>query len=82
MADDTAREAIHDAIQQHARIAREEGAILTGWVVVAEWMDPAGERWLSKAHAASTTSWAAKGMHHEALNGDWPDGGDDAGQDS
>jgi hypothetical protein len=67
---DPAREAIHAAIQQNASLAGE--AILTGWVLVAEWVDHSGERWLSKAHAASTTNWAAGGMHHEALYGSWP----------
>jgi hypothetical protein len=73
---DPARDAIHDAIQEHAPIGSE--AVLTGWVLVAEWMDHDGERWLSKAHAASTPAWAANGMHHEALHGQWPDdsGGD------
>lgn len=68
---DPARDAIHQAIQQHA--PRGEDAILTGWVFVAEWVDHDGERWLSKAHAASTTAWGANGMLHEAIYGDWPD---------
>lgn len=50
-----------------------QDAILTGWAVVAEWVDHDGERWLSKASAASTTAWAANGMHHEAIYGKWPD---------
>lgn len=75
MTADPARDAIHDAIQQHAPIGSE--AVLTGWVMVAEWIDHQGERWLSKAHAESTTSWSAKGMHHEALHGQWPDDSDD-----
>jgi hypothetical protein len=74
------RDAIHEAIQEHAPAGQD--ALLTGWALVAEWIDPEGERWLSKAHASSTTSWGAKGMYHEALNGDWPAEGDDAGQDS
>jgi hypothetical protein len=46
-------------------------------VIVAEWIDHDGERWLTKGHAASTAPWAANGMHHEALHGQWPapDGG-------
>lgn len=69
---DPSREAIHDAIQRHARDALDTpGAILTGWALVAEWMDDKGDRWLSRAHAASTTSWSANGMHHEVLYGDW-----------
>ena len=69
-ASDPARDAIHEAIQQNATLAEE--AILTGWVLVAEWVDHSGQRWLSKAHAASTTDWTARGMHHEALHGEWP----------
>ena len=72
---DVARDAIHEAIQQNATPAGE--AILTGWVLVAEWVDHSGQRWLSKAHAPSTTDWTARGMHHEALYGHWPSGDDD-----
>lgn len=71
---DPARDAIHDAVQEHGRMGAEDGAVLTGWVFVAEWMTPDGERWLSKAHAPHTSSWTARGMHHEALFGEWPDG--------
>jgi hypothetical protein len=68
---DPARDAIHDAIQAHAPIGQQ--AVLTGWALVAEWMDHDGERWLSRAHAASTPKWTAEGMWHEALHGSWPD---------
>jgi hypothetical protein len=68
---DPARDAIHEALQQHMPMGGK--AVLTGWVVVAEWMDEHGERWISKGHAPATTGWAAKGMHHEALHGEWPD---------
>lgn len=70
---DPKRDALHDAIQQHGRYDETDGAMLTGWVMVAEWMDQSGERWLSKGHAAHTAHWSAKGMMHEALYGDWPD---------
>lgn len=69
---DPRREAVHQAIQAHA--LRGEDALLTGWVLVAEWLDHDGERWLTKAHAASTSSWTARGMHHEAIYGGWPTG--------
>src|ERR1017187_1135910 len=72
---DDSRAAIHEAIREHA--VRGQDAILTGWYLVAEWIDHDGERWLSRAYAAATSEWAAKGMCHEALYGDWPDGGDD-----
>lgn len=64
------RDAIHAAIQEQA--PRGEDAILTGWVLVAEWMDHQGERWLSKGASASLAQWSARGLHHEALHGNWP----------
>lgn len=69
-ASDPARDAIHDAIQEHA--PRGQDAVLTGWVMVAEWIDHQGERWLTKGHSQSTANWAASGMYHEALYGEWP----------
>jgi len=68
---DPPRDAIHEALQEHMPMGRE--AVLTGWVIVAEWMDHEGDRWLSQGRAASTPGWTAKGMHHEALHGEWPD---------
>lgn len=67
---DPQRDAIHEAIQVNAFSGGR--AVLTGWALVAEWMDEDGERWLTKAHAATTPQWAADGMHHQALHGDWP----------
>jgi hypothetical protein len=72
---DPAREAIHAAIQANA--PRGEDAVLTGWALVAEWMDHDGERWLTKSHAPTVAQWAASGMHHEALYGRWPEPSDD-----
>lgn len=72
---DPARDAIHEAIQKHA--PRGQDALLTGWALVAEWVDHDGDRWLSKAHAAPTTLWAANGMMHEAIYGEWPEHGED-----
>ncbi len=72
---------IHAVLQEVGPISTESrAAILTGWCIVAEWMDENGERWLSKARAPSVSEWGASGMHHEALYGDgWgddPDGGE------
>lgn len=69
--DDQARESIHESIQQHVLLG--EKALLTGWVLVAEWADHDGARWLTKACAAATTSWTAGGMLHDALYGTWPE---------
>lgn len=46
-------------------------AICTGWVLVSEWMDETGERWLSRGWAPSKAKWEADGMLHESLYGDW-----------
>jgi hypothetical protein len=73
---DAKRDAIHDAIQASGPEFDDGHAVLTGWALVAEWMDEKGERWLSKAHAAGTAVWAARGMHHEALYGEWPSADD------
>lgn len=48
-------------------------AALTGWVVVSEWMDDSGERWLSSIRSEFTTRWAEIGMLYEVINGDWSD---------
>lgn len=71
---DAWRDAIHAAIQDNAPLGRE--AALTGWVLVSEWMDHDGERWISLGHAASKAKWEADGMLFQALHGDWPDGED------
>ena len=74
MADYPERDALHDAIQANARHVQDVsgGAILTSWVVIAEWMDNDGERYLSHCRAPSTTSWTAHGMMHDVLHGEWP----------
>jgi hypothetical protein len=59
---DPKREALHRAIQASAPEFDTGHAVLTGWALVAEWMDEAGERWLSKAYAPGTAVWEAKGM--------------------
>lgn len=78
---DDRREAITDLLQQQGPPKNDDvdidapnpegSAICTGWVLVAEWMDETGERWISKGHAPSKAKWEADGMLHEALYGDW-----------
>jgi hypothetical protein len=55
----------------------DAGAILTGWVVVQEWMNPNGEKSLVRGWDHSLTRWSANGMMHEALYGDWSEVGDE-----
>lgn len=48
-------------------------ALLTKFVLVAEWMDADGNRWLTRRHGTGqgggSTIWDAKGMMHEGLFG-------------
>jgi hypothetical protein len=67
---DPGRDAIHETIQASAPLGSE--ALLTGWAMVAEWVDGSGARWLTKAHSAGIPDWTASGMHHTALHGTWP----------
>jgi hypothetical protein len=73
---DPERERIHEAIASNAAHVQDAsgGAILTGWIVISEWMDKDGERYLGHCRAASTSAWTARGMMHDVLFGNWPDG--------
>jgi hypothetical protein len=71
---DPEREALHEAIQANAGYVQDVsgGAILTGWLVISEWTDKDGERYLGHCRAASTPAWTARGMMHDVLFGEWP----------
>ena len=69
---DPFRDAVHNAIQSGSELAKRDGAVLTGWCLVAEWMAPDGERCLTKGFASNVVHWHANGMYHEALYGNWP----------
>lgn len=73
---DPRRDEIHELLQRQGPPDFDKSAVLTGWVVVTEWMDEDGERWLSRGHAASIPTWHANGLHHEVLYGDWPEDDD------
>ena len=66
---DPGTEALHDAIAAHFPGIREaaDGAVLVGWVVVAEWMDTGGRRWLADTRPPTTSRWAAHGMLLDTL---------------
>ena len=73
---DAHRDAVHEALQANPAPGNE-GRVLTGWIIVSEWMDPDGERWLGRMHSATTPAWTAKGFLHEGLYGEWPDPDDE-----
>lgn len=72
---DNSRDKLDAAMQSLASNMKEEpklnGAICTGWVVVAEWSTPDGQMWCSRYWAEHTPSWRRNGLLHEALYGSW-----------
>jgi hypothetical protein len=50
----------------------KEDVLLVGWVVMAEWMEPDGQRFISRMLGDGSTPWQAKGYLYEGLNGAWP----------
>lgn len=77
---ETPRAHLHAAIQTTVGLdvedeadALPDGAMLLGFVVVAEWMAPDGHRWLSRVDAGANadeglTEWQREGYLHNALN--------------
>lgn len=74
MADDSdpRRDAVDAFLRGQGPIDIDSPATLTGWVIVSEWMDDDGDRWLSRGWAASKAKWEVDGMLHEVLYGNWP----------
>lgn len=61
-------EAVHAAIQANPPADFvEKGALLTQWVVVAEWVTSDGQKWLSRMESEGLTAWDRKGMLFEGL---------------
>ena len=83
MTDDanSVRDYLHRSIQDTTTLDDNpgdslNGAHLMGWVVIAEWMDPNGERWISMGSADATgedraADWQVKGYLTHALH-EWP----------
>jgi hypothetical protein len=73
------RKAVNDVLQDYAIEVDGSRALLVGWCVVAEWMAPDGNRWLSflgtDARGEPAPTWQAQGYLHNALH-DWPNSDD------
>ena len=74
------REALYATISDNGPVEGNENletSTCVGWVLVTEWMDGEGERWLNRiagnAGGDNMVHWTANGLLHEALYGDWPD---------
>lgn len=81
----TARDCIYAEIQRHAGDPEATGApadaILTQFLVIAEWETPTGERWISKIsgdHGRILPPWRERGLAAEVLHTDWDAPSDDA----
>ena len=76
----TAALTVQELLQEHACPLDDEPLVLTSWVLVSEWMDADGARWLDRLWSPTSTRWLREGMLHAALYGDdQPDPeGDDA----
>jgi len=62
------REAVHAAIQANPPPEFvQKGALLTQWALVAEWVTPDGQKWLSRLESEGLTGWHRKGMLFEVL---------------
>lgn len=70
MSGDPERDALHEAIAANSAHVQEEagGAVLTGWVIVSEWMDRDGDRYLAHCRSESTTAWAMRGMLGDVIS--------------
>jgi len=55
--------------------ATDKAGIVTAWVVVAEFMDEEGKKFLQRLDSEGMTVWQRNGMLRDALCGDnWDDG--------
>ncbi|MGI8333459.1 hypothetical protein ACRYCC_26200 [Actinomadura scrupuli] len=45
------------------------GAMLNGWIVIAEWVDAEGHFWQTQLADAQSPSWRSKGLLFDALHG-------------
>jgi hypothetical protein len=53
---------IEDAIAQMGRLAFEQPAICTGWVLVTEWFGGKNEFWVMSLHDDQSPPWRHSGM--------------------
>lgn len=66
----TPSEAIHqfrEALDNLGKFLHYDGAILTGWALVCEWMDGEGDVWMSAHADKDTPPWRAHGLMAYAM---------------
>ena len=81
MADvETVRQRLHETIAIENPFEAEDepdAAVVTGWVLIAEWQGVDGNRWLSKVSSDASgdrglPSWTERGLCSEIVH-HWPD---------
>lgn len=76
---ETVRQRLHEAVAVEIPLEADSGegvAVVTGWVLIAEWQGTDGDRWLSKVSSDATgdrglPSWTERGLCSEVVS--WPD---------
>lgn len=59
---DESRDRLHLAVQNESEwLSERDGSLLVGWILVSEWMDSDGDRWLSEAADEHSTMWNRMG---------------------
>lgn len=59
---------IETAAREQALVLAEEGALLTGWVLVTDWLMPDNERQLNRFEPAEMPPWIRDGLLQGALD--------------
>lgn len=54
-------------------------AVLTGWVLVSEWADDAGDAWTEKLGSHGSPSWRLNGLLYHGLH-DYVEAEDEGGE--
>lgn len=66
--------AVQDTLNEAIQSVGRHGSYLTGWVVIAEWIDSeTGDKLLSRLTSESAPTWVVQGYLHNALYEDWGD---------
>jgi len=69
----TPQEVIHEAIQSSTEDSDLAGGLLTGWVLVCEWMNTDGALWMSRLTSDGLPTWRSDGMLEHTKSGSWPE---------
>lgn len=67
----TSHERIDRAVRSSSQSVDPDGAVCTGWVLVAEWQDSTGRWWVTRWSDTNMPPWRADGLlYHATQNED------------